>query len=143
MVVKAVCLLALATALVGCHTRQADAAPAEYNLDEVFTLGGGQQASIRGENLSLRFTDVLEDSRCPTAVDCVWTGQARIAVEVQPQGSAPTATEFNTNAAPGQNLQTTTVGAYTIELQSLDPYPETTEPIAFEDYLATLLVTKP
>lgn len=143
MVVKAFCLLALATALVGCQSRQAAAAPAEYNLNEVFAIGGGQQASIRGENVSLRFTDVLEDSRCPTAVDCVWMGQARIAVEVQPQGSAPTKTEFNTNAAPGQTMQTATVGVYTIELQSLDPYPETTEPIAFEEYLATLLVTKP
>jgi hypothetical protein len=142
MVVKTACLLALATALVGCQSRQA-AAAAEYNLNEAFALGGGAQASIRGENLTLRFTDVLEDSRCPTAVDCVWMGQARIAVEVQQQGSAPTTTQFNTNAPPGQSMQTTTVGSYTIELQSLDPYPETTEPIAFEDYRATLLVTKP
>jgi hypothetical protein len=143
MVVKTVCLLALATALLGCQSRQADAAPAEYNLNEAFALDGGQQASIRGENLSLRFTGVPEDSRCPTAVDCVWMGQARIAIEVQPQGSAPTATEFNTNAAPGQNMQTTKVGEFTIELQSLDPYPQTPEPIAFEQYRATLLVTKP
>jgi hypothetical protein len=143
VVTTTVRLLAVAVALAACQSQQAAAAPPEYNLNEVFALGGGQQASIRGENLSLRFTDVLEDSRCPTAVDCVWTGQARIAVEVQPQGSAPTVTEFNTNAAPGQRLQTTRVGAYTIELQSLAPYPETTEPIAFEDYRATLLVTKP
>ena len=143
MVVKTVCLLAVATALVGCQSLQADAAPAEYNLNEVFALGGGQQASIRGENLSLRFTDVLEDSRCPTAVDCVWTGQARIAVEVQPQGSAPTTTEFNTNTAPGQTMQKASFGEYTIELQSLDPYPQTPEPIAFEEYRAALLVTRP
>ena len=143
MVVKTVCLLALATALVGCQSMQANAAPAEYNLNETFAIGGGQQASIRGESLSLRFTDVLEDSRCPTQVDCFWTGQARIAVEVQPQGSAPTTTQFNTNPAPGQNIQTTTVGAYTIELQSLEPYPQTPEPIAFDEYRAALLVTKP
>ena len=143
MVVKSVCLLALATALVGCQSLRADAAPAEYNLNEAFALGGGQQASIRGENLSLRFTDVLEDSRCPTQVDCFWTGQARIAVEVLPQGSAPTTTEFNTNPTPGQNLQTARVGEYTIELQSLDPYPQTPEPIALEEYRAALLATRP
>ena len=70
------------------QARQADAAPAEYRLNEAFALGGGQQASITGEDLSLRFTDVLEDSRCPTRVDCVWlTGQARIAVLVQGENS--------------------------------------------------------
>jgi hypothetical protein len=143
MVVKAVCLLALTAALLGCQSKQANAAPVEHNLNEVFVLGAGQQASIRGENLSLRFTDVPEDSRCPTAVDCVWMGQARIAVEVQPQGIAPTTTQFNTNAAPGQNMQSTKVGEYTIELQSLEPYPQTPEPIAFEEYRAMLLVTKP
>ena len=139
MVVKTARLLALAIALAGCQS-QAAAAPPEYNLNEVFTLGGGQQASIRGENLSLRFTEVPEDSRCPTAVDCVWAGQARVAVDVQPQGSAPTTTQFTVNTS--QETPTATVGDYTIELQSLDPYPETTEPIPFEDYRAMLLVTK-
>lgn len=141
MAVKTVFLLALATALVGCQSRQAVAAPAEYNLNEMFALGGGQQASIRGENLGLRFTDVLEDSRCPTAVDCVWMGQARIAVEVQPRGTEPTTTEFTVNA--GQATPTANVGRYTIELQALDPYPQTPEPIAFEEYRVALLVTTP
>ena len=118
MVVKTVCLLALATALVGCQSRQATAAPAEFNLNEVFALGGGQQASIRGENLGLRFTDVLEDSRCPTEVDCVRIGQARIAVLVEGENTSTTV-EFNTNPAPGQNRQTAATGTYVIGFSRL------------------------
>jgi hypothetical protein len=33
------------------------------------------------------------------------------------------------------------VGPYTVELKALDPYPETPEPIPFEDYRSTLVVT--
>jgi hypothetical protein len=51
--------------------------------------------------------------------------------------------EFNTNPAPGQTRQTTEVGAYTVELKSLDPYPQTPDDAtALEDYSATLLVRK-
>jgi hypothetical protein len=74
-------------------------------------------------------------------VQCVWTGQARIAIVVQPDSTAPTTVEFNTNPAPGQTVNMATVGAYRIELRSLDPYPQTPEdPIAFEDYRATLVL---
>ncbi len=98
---------------------------------------------ISGENLRLRFTDVLEDSRCPTEVECFWTGQARIAVLVEPAGSPSTTAQFNTNPAPGQNVQTTDVGGYTLSLKALDPYPRTPDdPISFEDYRATMLVHK-
>jgi hypothetical protein len=115
----------------------------EFNLNEAFTLAGGQDGLIPGEKLRLRFAEVLEDSRCPTQVECFWTGQARIAISVRPDGSGPTTVEFNTNPAPGQTVKVAQVGQYSIDLQSLDPYPQTPEdPIAFEDYRAALVVRK-
>jgi hypothetical protein len=76
-------------------------------------------------------------------VECFWTGQARIAIAVQPEGSGPTTIEFNTNPAPGQTVKVADVGQYAIELQSLDPYPQTPDdPIALEDYRVTLVVRK-
>ena len=81
----------VAVALMGCQvSRKAEADPVEYTLGQEFSLRGGQEATISGENLRLRFTDVLEDSRCPTEVECFWTGQARIAVAVEPAGRAAT-----------------------------------------------------
>ncbi len=124
-------------------SREADADPVEFTLGQEFTLGGGQEAVFSGEDLRVRFTDLLEDSRCPTEVECFWTGQARIAIAVQPAGRASTTADFNTNPAPGQNVQTVRVADYTIGLKSLDPYPRTPdEPISFEDYRATLLVQR-
>jgi hypothetical protein len=136
--------LALALALAGCGIgREAEADPVEFMLDKDFTVSGGQEAVISGQNLRLRFTGVPEDSRCPTEVECFWTGQARIAVLVEPAESPSTTVNFNTNPAPGQNVQTARVGDYTVTLKTLDPYPRTPDhPIAFEDYRATLLVQK-
>ena len=134
----------LAVALMGCQlSHEADADPVEFTLGKEFTLGGGQEAVLSGEDLRVRFTDVLEDSRCPTEVECFWTGQARIAVAVQPAGRPSATADFNTNPAPGQNVQTVRVEDYTLRLTSLDPYPRTPDdPIAFEDYRATLLVQR-
>jgi hypothetical protein len=136
--------LVLGMALVGCQSSQrADADPLEFTLDKEFSLGVGQEATISGENLRLSFAEVLEDSRCPMQVECFWTGQARIAILVEPDGRDATTVDFNTNPAPGQNVQTTQVGGYTIALLSLDPYPQTPdESIALEEYRATLTVRK-
>ncbi|MCW2514665.1 MAG: hypothetical protein JWR11_3707 [Mycobacterium sp.] len=136
-------VLALGLALAGCRMDHAAAGPVTFDLDQPFALGGGQEASINGADLRVRFTDVLEDSRCPKQVECFWTGQARMAIVVQPAGDSPTTLEFNTNPAPGQAVSTVQVGGYTITLRSLDPYPQTPDDAtSLEDYRATLSVTK-
>jgi hypothetical protein len=133
----------LGLVLTGCNIDQpARADVPEFNLNEAFTIARGQEGLIPSEKLRLRFAEVLEDSRCPTQVKCFWTGQARIAISVQPDGSTATKVEFNTNPAPGQTAKVAEVGPYSIELQSLDPYPQTPDAIAFEDYRATLMVRK-
>ncbi|MEO3758504.1 hypothetical protein ABGB19_09510 [Mycobacterium sp. B14F4] len=132
-------------ALVSCQGgHPARANGIEAALGQPFTLAGGQQATIIGAPLRLRFTQVLEDSRCPTEVECVWTGQARVAVEVERGQGRPTTVEFNTNPAPGQNRQAVRSDGYLIALQALDPYPRTPDDVAtLEDYRATLLVSRP
>jgi hypothetical protein len=131
-------------ALIGWHaTELARADEPQFRLDEPFGLAGGQEVVLPAEGLRLRLADVLEDSRCPTQVKCFWTGQARVAIAVQPDGTGPTTTvEFNTNPAPGQTVKIANVAPYSVELQSLDPYPQTPAPIALEDYRATLVVRK-
>jgi hypothetical protein len=61
---------------------------------------------------------------------------------VHPDASGPTTVEFNTNSAPGQSVKVAEAGQYRIELQSLDPFPQTPDAIAFEDYRAAIVVRK-
>lgn len=129
--VAAVSLLA-----AGCQVASADP-----GLDQDFTLGGGQEASIGG--LRVEFADVLEDSRCPASVACFWSGQARLTVVAQAEGGPPTTVEFNTNPAPGQGVSSGRVGDYTVIMRSLEPYPQTPEDATpLEDYRLTLSVAK-
>jgi hypothetical protein len=138
------CVVLIGSALMGCHADEtARADVPEFSLNEPLTLSGGQDGLIPSENLGLRFAEVLEDSRCPTQVECFWTGQARIAVAVQPEGGNSTTVEFNTNPAPGQTVKIGDVGRYSIELLSLEPYPQTPDSIPFEDYRVSLIVRKP
>jgi hypothetical protein len=133
-----------ALVLAGCQAgHQARADSIDAGLEQAFTLAGGQHATITGEPLRLRFTEVLEDSRCPTKVQCFWTGQARITVTVEHGQDAPATVEFNTNPAPDQNRQTVHTGEYEITLRALDPYPQTPEDATpLPDYRATLVVRR-
>lgn len=138
-------LLSLAAAVIatGCHAAPAaPPEPVQVKLGEAFTLAAGQDASVVAEALNLKFDQVLEDSRCPTRVNCFWTGEARLTVLVEQDGRAPVSVEFNTNPAPGQNKQEAKIGPYTIHLKSVDPYPETPTAIPFDDYRVVLLVNE-
>lgn len=130
-------------AVVGCQSgQQARADTVDAHLGEPFVLAGGQQAVVADTPLRLRFAEVLEDSRCPTLVECAWTGQARISVVVD--DGRTIVMEFNTNPAPEKNRQRIHSGAYAITLQALDPYPTTPQDApGLSDYRATLLVTRP
>lgn len=132
-------LLVLLGMLIGCSSRSSR--PMEIIPGDVFTLGQGQEAVVQSEDLHVRFDSVLEDSRCPTQVTCVWSGQARIAVAAWQDQEEPVMLEFNTNPVPAENQQALTYSSYTIQLESLDPYPQTPEQsIEQADYRVTLQI---
>jgi len=140
-VIKAWAPALAAVTLLAAGCQAASAGPLVYGLDQDFTLGGGQEASVDG--LHVRFSDVLEDSRCPARVACFWTGQARLTVVAQAGDDPATTVEFNTNPAPGQGVSSGRVGDYTIAMHSLEPYPQTPEDATpLEDYRLTLSVAK-
>ena len=56
---------------------------------------GGIGEAILVNGLRLRPVDVVEDSRCPTNVQCVWAGRVRISVRIgAPDGSGIEAREL-------------------------------------------------
>ena len=126
------------------RTTSAPPSPSSAPLGEPFTLRADQETTIDDSDLTLKFEAVLEDSRCPTNVECFWTGQARILITAQEGDQDPVALEFNTNPAPGQTVDTLTVNDYTIQLEEVVPYPEDPDtPIPFSDYQVTVIVTRP
>ena len=56
--------------------------PISAILDTQFQLQLNQTAVISSENLKIHFTNITEDSRCPSDAQCVWAGRATIAVTI-------------------------------------------------------------
>lgn len=83
-------------------------------LGEEFRLGFGQTAAVRGTNVTVFFRDVLEDSRCPEDVVCVWAGNARIQLRVS-DGRSMTDLALGSNEEPREGL----FHAHRLELLSL------------------------
>lgn len=113
------------------------AAPVNPELEEEFTLAPGQVAIIQGENLLVRFDRVVDDSRCPALVICIWEGNARIRLTVVQRGERAATIFLNTNAAFPTEAE---YHDYDIKLVKLEPYPLTTRPIPQRRYRATLVV---
>ena len=43
---------------------------------------------VTGEDLKIRFEEVVEDSRCPGDVTCVWAGRVTCIIELTQAGSS-------------------------------------------------------
>jgi hypothetical protein len=111
-------------------------------LGQEFTLQPGQTVVV-GDDLKLTFEGVVEDSRCPSKVTCVWMGRAVLSFAGQ-KGEQKSAT-FNliTIHSPDKTDRILFEG-YEIWLKAIEPYPELPDqPIPAEAYRATLLVEQP
>lgn len=103
---------------------------------EEATLSYGQYVLIEGTAIMIRFSDVGSDSRCPADVECVWTGNADVWLEISGLES-PAQVIVNTTVEP----LSVVVAGYEIILKKLDPYPVSTVQIEKKDYVATLQVS--
>ncbi|MFY9607850.1 MAG: hypothetical protein WAU45_04450 [Blastocatellia bacterium] len=109
-------------------------------LGEEFKMKIGQHVMIEGRKLSIKFSAVLDESRCPTGVQCVWEGNAGVVVELSKKKKKLVQTTLNTNASIKPN-QLEHKG-YIIKLVGLNPYPKADQSIDPKDYEAVLVVTK-
>lgn len=110
----------------------------EIELDKVFQLARGQMALLRSENLSITFKQVLEDSRCPENVQCIWAGNARIAIEVMRPGSGKETLILNSTLEPHE----ASYQGFRIRFEGLAPQSRTDQRSSSQPYLLSLSVTK-
>ena len=92
------------------------------NLGEEFNLPVGGSANLNESNFVLTFNEVLQDSRCPSGVQCVWMGEGVIKINVKigdvDYGNFKLST-FNTPEKPASFF----LEGYKIEYVTLLPYP--------------------
>ena len=110
----------------------------EVKLGEEFKLGISKSAAVKGEGLGIEFVSVVEDSRCPQGVDCIWAGNAKVRLRLKRGRGAAAEIELNTNTEP----QRSAAHGYEVRLTSLSPYPKANEPVDKKSYVASLEVRK-
>src|SRR5687768_1908233 len=102
-----------------------------------FSLPMGKTATVSGSVNRITFTQVREDSRCPTNVVCVWEGDAKIEVSVSRNG-APAETAILSLGPQNNEAQ---LGDLAVRFVGLAPAPVTPDP-APRRYVAELLIRK-
>jgi len=106
-------------------------------FDQPFTLTVGERASFDGVRLSVEFTRVSGDSRCPADAVCIQGGDAIVHVRVV----TVTAGEYELHTGDASRAAVTH-GAFRIALVELQPYPFSSRTIAQDEYRATLTVSR-
>jgi len=144
--------LVIALALIVAACRPAQAVPIETPapsitetpktalIDQEFTLKRGEELSIAGESLTIRFDGVREDTRCPKTVMCEIAGWATIYVQAHKSGSD--VADIKLVLSPEMDANRATYEGYLIQFVRLDPYPQTPEEkSAGREYHATFVVS--
>ena len=105
-------------------------------LGQEYLIGFGE--TIHLGSLTLEFTTLAEESRCPLNATCVWAGNARILVTAT-LGSTTNVLELNTY--PTYQVRANFEG-YLIELRRLQPDIPWSPRGPLADYTATVFVDR-
>lgn len=129
-------LVALVLSLSGCAGTPPEV---EASLGQEFSLSIGQSALITGQDLEIRFEKVVEDSRCPKDVTCVWAGRVSCIVEFTDSDSL----YRMVLTQPGLTDQYAqeTYKEYQLTFH-VEPYPEADDQISTDEYRLHLVVSK-
>ena len=140
---RAIGLLTIALTLACSSTTSPDMAQlaATPDLGQPFELRVGEWAFVAQADLRVQFVGVPADSRCPSKalILCVWEGDGAVLVESVQAGAAPRSDTLHTTLDP----RLLDLGNVALELDRLDPYPETIDPIPSGEYVATFVVRLP
>jgi len=120
--------------LSGCTKPAVD----EVSLDKQFTISVGQSVSVKGEDLTISFVEVVSDSRCPTGATCIWAGEASSLIEITDSAS----TYRKVLTEPGSSSPTKADFTGYEVMFNLLPYPVLGKETKAKDYLLQLIVSK-
>ncbi len=108
------------------------------NLDEDFSLAASEKAFIKSESFTIEFLYVVEDSRCPPDVNCIWAGNAKVKVLLKKGDKPAKEFELNTNLEP----KIIELEGLKIQLTSLCDDPEWKSENKSSKYIAGFVIQK-
>ncbi len=106
-------------------------------VGEEFELAVHQTSQMTAEKISVTFQKVLEDSRCPVDVTCIWAGLAKVSLQVAVSGQE---WEISLSTSPPEN--SAVFENYTFWLISVRPVPRSDQSTDRSAYFVTVRVDK-
>lgn len=97
-----------------------------------------EQKTVAKTKLTIKFVELVEDSRCPTDAQCIQAGSVRIKIEVKNGKGAAKTFELAIGAKP----ESIAFAGYTIKLTDLNPHPASNIRIDRNGYTANFTVGK-
>ena len=125
--------VALIMTLAGCGSR----IDIKAELGQQFYLFFGNTVEIKGERLEITFAEILEDSRCPSDVVCVWDGRVRCRLDVNYRGSHYEV--ILTQPGLSNDYESGTFEDYRLSFV-IEPYPLSGVTLSAKDYFINLTV---
>jgi hypothetical protein len=83
--------------------------------------------TLKLHDVTLTFTEVIEDSRCPKYTNCIWAGRAIVQIEVLDEKGIKQDKTIVLGETKGDESADKTLfrkDGYSIEVIGLHPYPE-------------------
>ncbi len=97
----------------------------------------GQEFRVEEPNLTIQFVEVVQDSRCPVAVNCVQPGSATLRFSISRGDGGVLPLHLATDQPPAVSE------GISFRLVNLEPLPRVGTVIDPRDYQATLELTVP
>jgi hypothetical protein len=140
--VRAVIAICLASSvLTGCDPAPPTAPDVPvHRLGDTFTTTRQKGEMFEG-GFGVAFLDVMEDSRCPQNVTCVWQGAATVRLSMIAKSGQKEPQWMDLATAPEPKRSVLYEG-YRVELIDVMPYPEGATKPAPVDYQVSLRVTR-
>lgn len=126
--------LLLIVALAACRSTGAPA-PHAASLSQEVQLAPQEQAVYQPPGFMVEFVRVVEDSRCPSDVACVWAGEVKVQLSTRLDAAEATEHEIK----PGEPK---TVGALRVDVVNVQPERVSTREIAQDEYRVTVKVER-
>lgn len=127
-----------------CNRKSAEAltkdSPEAKTVSEDIQVGYKTKiCSNTNKDVCITFDTIMEESRCPIGLNCVWEGNAKGRFTLN-NGSATFTFDLDTQPSYNMYHNDTTIGGYQITLDGLTPHPTTEYKIKTANYVASLVV---
>ena len=91
--------------------------------DNTLTIGINEKTTIPNSKISLEFKEIVEDSRCPVDVTCVWEGIAIVNLKASNGSETKNIQLATKDFEPKNTKKNTNFDGYKISLIDVKPYP--------------------